>query len=239
MQQAALASTASSAHAAPEPPPAGEHDRFASLRRAYRRRWRPVDTAEELALDELVSGLWRSHQLAALEIALLGRLARGEDPGALPRLETLVRYGNRLERARRTAELELERLRGAPDAVRAAERSPGSRARSEHAAPEPGPAAARSAGRGRSEHAAPEPAAEGASSGAVAVGHTAPEPSGPVAAASDRAAPPFALPAAPAGRAELLRSASILALVAGLEAAGVVAPVLPESDPRAAAAGRA
>lgn len=238
MQQAALASTASSAHAAPEPSPAGEHDRFASLRRAYRRRWRPVDAAEELALDELVTSLWRSHQLAALEIALLGRLARGQDPGALPRLETLVRYGNRLERARRAAELELERLRRAPAAVRTAEPA-ASPPRSEHAAPEPPPPFAADPAPATLARATSEPRRSVAEDPAPErTVHAAPEHREPTGSTGG-AAPPWALPAAPAGRAELLRSASILALVVGLEAAGVPAPVPSEIGPFAAAAGRA
>lgn len=225
MQQATLPRSIPSAHAPREPPPsAAEPDRLAALGRAYRRRLRPADAAEELALDELVSGLWRSHQLAALEIALLGRLARGQDPGALPRLETLVRYGNRLERARRAAELELERLRRAPAVARTAEpaASPG---RSEHAAPEPSPPAA-SEPAPVPAHATPERSAAPASAPRTAAAHATPEPR--KAAASPAAGrPPWALPAAPSGRAELLGSSSIPALVAGLEAAGVPSPVLP------------
>lgn len=218
MQQATLARSTPSAHAPREPPPsAAEPDRLAALARAYRRRLRPADAAEELALDELVSGLWRSHQLAALEIALLGRLARGEDPGALPRLETLVRYGNRLERTRRAAELELERLRRAPAELRTAAPAPAAPEPSPPAASEPAPVPA---------HATPERSAAPASAPRTAAAHATPEPR--KAAASPAAGPPpWALPAAPAGRAALLGSGSILAMVAGLEAAGVPAPVLP------------
>jgi hypothetical protein len=244
MPQACLADPAPSRPEGPEPaPPPAARDGLAALARAYRRRRRPADAAEELALDELVACLWRGHQLAALEIDLLGRLARGEDPGPLPRLETLVRYGNRLERARRSAALELDRLRGEP-APRAqlpehaapepaapeppTGQAPATAVRSAHAAPEP-PAGRPAGAAARFGHVAPEPAARSPGA-AVGSAHAAPEPGGLVRAPAAAPAPPWAAPAAPAGRAALLGSASTLALVAGLEAAGVPPPDLPALD---------
>jgi len=243
MPQACPAQPAATGAAAPEPPPLPD---LAALRAAWRARRPPADPAEDHALEALVSTVWRSHRLAALELRLLEALLAGEAVGPLPSLATLVRYGNRLERVRRAAELELERLRREP-------RPAPSTAAPEPAAPDPREETSRESG-----HEPPEAAPKAAEAGVDRAGTKAPEPPrGAVATAggaSPDAAPeargPTAEPKTTAARGpgplasatSALRvaarlSTSSVGLVAGLDAAGVPLPDLPPFA-AAASAGR-
>jgi len=232
--------------AAPEPPPLPD---LAALRAAWRARRPPADPAEDHALEALASTVWRSHLLAALELRLLEALLAGEAGGPLPSLAMLVRYGNRLERLRRAAELELERLR----------REPRPAPTSAPATPEPAVPDPRGEASGEAEHGAPEPPVEPAPAaadraeakapepprGAVATAgggsrHAAPEPHGSATgpkATGARGPGPLAS-ATSALRVAARLSTSSVGLVAGLDAAGVPLPVLPPF-PWAASAGRA
>jgi hypothetical protein len=238
MPQACPSLPAAIRAAAPEPPLAD----LAALRAAWRARRPPADPAEDHALEALVSTVWRSHRLAALELRLLEALLAGEGSGCLPSLATLVRYGNRLERLRRAAELELERLRREPrPAPTTAPATP------EPAVPDPREETSRESG-----HEPPEAAPKAAEAGVDRAGTKAPEPPrGAVATAggaSPDAAPeargPTAEPKTTAARGpgplasatSALRvaarlSTSSVGLVAGLDAAGVPLPALPPFAP--------
>jgi hypothetical protein len=85
---------------------------FAALRAAWIARLRPEGAVEEAAVDKIVAAIWREQRLVGVEDRLLSALARGEPVDGLPSLATVIRYRNRLERDRRLAEDELERLRG-------------------------------------------------------------------------------------------------------------------------------
>jgi translation initiation factor IF-2 len=246
MPQACPAQPAATGAAAPDPAPLPD---LAALRAAWRARRPPADPVEDHALEALVSTVWRSHRLAALELRLLEALLAGEAGGPLPSLATLVRYGNRLERVRRAAELELERLRreprpaptSAPATPEPAVPDPRGEAsgEAEHGAPEP-PVEPAPAAADRAEGEAPEPARAAAEATGGGSRHAAPEPRG--SAAGPRVTGPFgsAPLASPtsAVRAAGRLSTSSVGLVAGLDAAGVPLPVLPPF-PWAASAGRA
>jgi hypothetical protein len=230
---------------APEPAPLPD---LAALRAAWRARRPAADPAEEHALEALVSAVWRSQRLAALELRLLEALLAGEASGPLPSLTTLVRYGDRLERARRAAELELERLRREPrpapatNAPAAPEPAvPDSRGEAcreaEHTAPEP-PVELAPAAADRAEAKAPEPPRGAVATKGGGSQRGAPEPHGPAADPPTTAlsgAGPLAS-ATSALRVAGRLSTSSVGLLVGLDAAGAPLPVLP---PFAASAGRA
>ncbi len=102
-------SSATSAAAAP--PPLDEAE-LATLRRGLVARYAPADSIEEHWIEELVFCAWRQKRLRRIEAAALTRLTAGDLEG--PSLETLRRYGARIERDWRRAMVELRDVADRP-----------------------------------------------------------------------------------------------------------------------------
>ncbi|MCL6609058.1 MAG: hypothetical protein K6T74_13305 [Geminicoccaceae bacterium] len=149
--------------------PGEDRRAFEALLQGWSERLRPEGPAETAAVRKFVAAIWREQRLFAVEERLLRALARGEPAEDLPSLATLIRYRNRLERARRLAREELAELRGLRTAAAPAEpRASGEGARAEGVeAGEPQPqarAAANGARAAAGSEAAHGPAAAGAGS---------------------------------------------------------------------------